>query len=174
MEISPGLRVLLILHLTFSRTAGLGVTQPEMVTAEVGESVTITCSFTSEFPAYSVTWTIGCNSPEKLQDNPCYQHRANITTQDNVRTPHSSELPIYEGKIILTINNLTENDSLMFCCHIKTNKKTGTGAGTRLEVTPRSFPTECSHKVFLSAEIIRITCLIILIILLGLAVKTSC
>ncbi|XP_075178635.1 uncharacterized protein LOC142250367 [Anomaloglossus baeobatrachus] len=120
----------------------LVVTQPETVTAEDGESVTITCSFTSKFSAYSVTWTIGCNSTENLQHNPCYQRRVNISFPDAVQTSHSSQVPTYEGKTAITINKLTENDSGTFCCHIRSGGKIETGAGTKLEVTLRASPEE--------------------------------
>ncbi|XP_073494097.1 uncharacterized protein [Phyllobates terribilis] len=128
--------------LTGAVQAGLVVTQPEGVTADVGKSVTITCSFTSESPSYSVTWSIGCNSTENLRYNLCYQRRVNLSFPDAVKTPQNSEVPNYEGKTTITINNLTENDSGRFCCHITSGRKTGKGAGTRLEVTPRSFSAE--------------------------------
>ncbi|XP_073405491.1 uncharacterized protein [Dendrobates tinctorius] len=117
---------------------GLVVTQPENVTAEAGKSVAITCSFTSKFTAYSVTWSIGCNSTENLQNSPCYKHRVNISFPDAVHIPQSSQVPTYEGKTTITIYNLVENDSGRFCCHIRSGRKTATGNGTRLEVTPGS------------------------------------
>ncbi|KAM4019582.1 immunoglobulin superfamily member 6-like [Anomaloglossus baeobatrachus] len=138
--------IIFSLWLTGTIQGRLVVTQPAMVKAEVGESVTITCSFTSEFPAYSVTWTIGCNSTEKLQNNPCYQQRVNISFPDAVQTPDSSQVPTYEGKTAITINKLTENDSGTFCCHIKTNKEPETGAGTRLKVTTRPSPKGKQNK----------------------------
>ncbi|XP_073498526.1 uncharacterized protein [Phyllobates terribilis] len=122
--------------------AGVVATQQENVTAEAGKSVTIICSFTSKFPAYSVTWSIGCNSTENIQNNPCYWRRVNLSFPDAVQRPQNSEVLIYEGNTTITINNLTENDSGRFCCHITSGRKTGTGAGTKLEVTPRSFCTE--------------------------------
>ncbi|XP_077137667.1 uncharacterized protein LOC143803784 [Ranitomeya variabilis] len=168
MKISSGLGFLLIIHQMFSRTAGLLVKQPENMTAEAGESVTITCSFKYVVNSFSVTWTV-CNNTGNLKDNPCLQRRLNFSTQGN-----ESQVTTYERKSMLTIVNLTENDSLKFCCHILTNTKSGTGAGTRLEITPRSFPTVCIHKVFLLVEILRIICLVILITFLGFAMKMSC
>ncbi|XP_077148625.1 uncharacterized protein LOC143809441 [Ranitomeya variabilis] len=179
MELSGTLFIFSLLGLVLQIGAveeGVVVTQPENVTAEVGKSVTITCSFTSKFTAYSVTWSIGCNSTQNLQDSPCYQHRVNISFPDAVQIPQSSQVPTYEGKTTITINNLMETDSGRFCCHIRSGRKTGTGTGTRLEITPSSFSADrvCRHKVFLPVEILRIICLIILITLLGIVVKKSC
>ncbi|XP_073405098.1 uncharacterized protein [Dendrobates tinctorius] len=109
------------------------------MTEEVGKSVTITCLFKSESPSYSVTWSIGCNSNQAIQDNPCYQRRVNISSPDAVQTPYNAQVNTYQGNTTITINNLTENDSGTFCCHITSGRKNGTGAGTRLEVTRKSF-----------------------------------
>ncbi|XP_044162301.1 myelin protein P0-like [Bufo gargarizans] len=180
MEASSLLHFLLIVHLTFSRSAVNGqkqvvVTQPEVVRAEAGGTVAITCSFASYIPSYSVTWTLGCNTSEKLQDLTCFQRRINISSPDPGQTPHSPHgEPNYEVNVTIIIINLTESDSGTFCCHVKTPNMAGTGPGTRLEVTPRSIPAEPIQAVCLLVEIIHIACLIILIILLGIAVKKSC
>ncbi|CAN2390966.1 hypothetical protein PRIEUP_LOCUS1003, partial [Pristimantis euphronides] len=122
----------------------LVVTQQEMVTAEAGGSVTMSCVFTAMSPKYSATWTLGC-SPDALplQGLPCFQHRVNISTQDPVQTLYGLDVHSYEITTAMTIINLTENDSGTFYCHIKmADDKTGTGNGTRLEVTPRSRPAD--------------------------------
>ncbi|XP_069799183.1 tyrosine-protein phosphatase non-receptor type substrate 1-like [Dendropsophus ebraccatus] len=184
MEMLSMLRLLVILHLIFSGTSvnrqkHLVVTQPEMVQAEAGESVTINCSFTSKSPSYSARWTIGCNHTVSLQDHPCFQHRVKLTSLDPNQTSHGQESNSTQETAI-TITNVTENDSGRICCHIRTtDRETGTGVGTRLVITARSSAAESNNKesdnrVPLLVEITRITCLFILIILLAIAVKTSC
>ncbi|XP_069602608.1 immunoglobulin superfamily member 6-like [Ranitomeya imitator] len=161
--------VIFSILLTGAVQEGLVVTQPENMTAEVGKSVTINCSFTSESPSYSVTWSIGCIITQNLQYNPCYQRRVNISFQDAVQTPHKSKEPTYEGKTTITINNLTENDSGKFCCHINSVSKTGTGTGTRLEVTRKSCFSGREHQAPLkmyifSAVIGAEACVIVILI----------
>ncbi|XP_071980485.1 natural cytotoxicity triggering receptor 3 [Engystomops pustulosus] len=174
MEISSLLKILLVAHHIFFRTAVYGqtqlvVTQPEMVQAQAGDSVNISCSFTSSSPTYTVTWTVGALL---LQDHPCFQHRVKVSTPDHNQT---NKVHSYESQTTVTVLNLTENDSGIFFCHVKTgDRETGTGPGTTLVVNHRSLSAESFNMLLVVMEIIRIICLVILIILLGLAVKKSC
>ncbi|XP_066435950.1 uncharacterized protein [Eleutherodactylus coqui] len=119
----------------------LVVTQQEMVKAESGGSVNISCSSMALYPVYSVEWTLGCNLTTSLTDLPYFQYRVKLFTTDPVQAPQSPQVPTYEIKATLTIINLTENDSGRFCCHVMLGGgKKGTGNGTRLEVAPRSCP----------------------------------
>ncbi|PIN96678.1 hypothetical protein AB205_0211540 [Aquarana catesbeiana] len=87
----------------------------------------------------------------------------------------------------MTIVSLTENDAGIYCCHIQTaHGQKGDGTGTILKVIPslqiagQVCPTttpqiyEDCHFVFVVMESLRITCLIILIVLLGLTLKKIC
>ncbi|XP_077148631.1 uncharacterized protein LOC143809447 [Ranitomeya variabilis] len=174
MELSVTLSIISLLGLVLQIGAvheRLVVTQPENVTAEAGKSVTINCSFTSKFTAYSVTWSIGCNSTENLQNSPCYQHRVNISFPDAVQIPQSSQVSTYEGKTTITIHNLMENDSGWFCCHIRSGPDTGTGAGTRLKVTPRSSssgePNQEIWKMYILYAVIGAEACVIVILIAG-------
>ncbi|XP_075117090.1 olfactory receptor 6C1-like [Leptodactylus fuscus] len=97
-------------------------THPEFLFARSGDNVNMNC--TASFPTtpFSVFWTLDCDDPTLLGDH-----------------------QLYKGRVIfrflsrrITIENVTERDSGMYCCHVETaDGKRYPGNGTWLEVTKR-------------------------------------
>eukprot|EP00079_Xenopus_tropicalis_P038116 XP_017951887.1 PREDICTED: uncharacterized protein LOC105948081 [Xenopus tropicalis] len=101
------------------------VKQPELLTAEVGGSVTINCTF-DKSDAVSVTWSV-CEEGIDLKKHSCYKHRVRFEDK-------------YHREI--TITNLTENDSAKYCCIVESNNKKTSGNGTMVKVTAKTCPKE--------------------------------
>ncbi|OCT67900.1 hypothetical protein XELAEV_18039198mg [Xenopus laevis] len=140
----------------------LVVKQPEHLTAELGGSVTINCTFEADYNTYSVMWFLGCENKSNLLDHPCYKHRVRF---DNKKRQ-------------VIIFNLTESDSGMYCCNVEVaNGKKGAGNGTRVEVKQRQCKAEiytCKlGAIWLSMEVLRISALIVLIVLVTILIRKS-
>ncbi|XP_075042038.1 uncharacterized protein LOC142101484 [Mixophyes fleayi] len=130
----------------------LVVTQTKVHKAAAGESVTTTCSFVTSYPSYTVRWTLGCDNRVYLSDQPYYKHRIRVSSLESNQTKHG--LGMSEVQTSITIANLTENDSGTFCCHVELARgEKGTGDGTRLEVTPRSYTEDPNRRLEMEKEI---------------------
>ncbi|XP_018420261.1 PREDICTED: uncharacterized protein LOC108793732 [Nanorana parkeri] len=134
------------------------VEQPPFIIAEKESSVTIECKVSSLSSSFSVFWTLGC------------EERRLVGKESRVT---------YESlNRVITISNLTEFDSGIYCCLAETVEgKLVRGNGTRLEVTKTSCSADPCHcekgALLLTMEILRVIALIILIILLIIAIRSS-
>ncbi|XP_077315501.1 uncharacterized protein LOC143935450 [Lithobates pipiens] len=114
--------------------AFINITQQEIMNVEAGQSVNITCSFVFDSPSFTAKWTRGCNHSVSLSDQTCYNGR--ISSNSDLTT--ESGTLCYKINSILTIVNVLEIDSGIYCCHIQTVRgQMGIGSGTRLEVIQR-------------------------------------
>ncbi|KAM4019834.1 polymeric immunoglobulin receptor-like [Anomaloglossus baeobatrachus] len=129
---------------------------PQILKAEAGESVTIKCPIIPDTSRFSPVWTFGYER-ENLSHHQRYKNRTKLG----------------EFNMEITISNLTKEDSGIYFCHYRSITKAA-DSGVVLEVIATPDPAGCSRQVSPPVEIIRITCLIILILLLSFAVKTSC
>ncbi|XP_040261876.1 uncharacterized protein LOC120977818 [Bufo bufo] len=118
------LLTMIILHLLFSRATGGKILNmekyPDYIVTQSGDNVNINC--TMKFPGtpYTVHWTLDCDGSTLLKDHPLYNGRVNFSSLR------------YE----ITIQNVTEQDSRMYCCHVETaDGKIQAGRGIRLQVT---------------------------------------
>ncbi|XP_068105499.1 signal-regulatory protein beta-2-like [Hyperolius riggenbachi] len=102
--------------------------QPAVVSAQSGESVTIECNVTNKSSAYFVTWSLGCGNRTPL--------------------PNSDRVLYRSSNQHITIQNLTEEDSGTYYCHVE-GAEMGlvSGNGTRLKVTGKPCPTDKRRKV---------------------------
>ncbi|XP_041428823.1 uncharacterized protein LOC121397053 [Xenopus laevis] len=108
----------------------LKVEQPERLTAEVGGSVTINCTFVNKNYAFSVTWSV-CEEATDLKNHSCFKQR--VWFED-------------EYHRIITISNLTENDSAKYCCSVESSNKKEAGKGTIVHVMQKQCATETWTK----------------------------
>ncbi|XP_068103900.1 uncharacterized protein [Hyperolius riggenbachi] len=139
------------------------VKQPKFLQGEVGQSVTIICQLEPEQKTFSANWTVGCKN-ESLADHQHYRNRVSLSWDH----------------LNVTITSLTEEDSGIYHCNIR-NVKTAKRPGTMLYVTPLSTAKEApsaGHNwnmgKLVIMETLRISCLIILIILLTVTIMMSC
>lgn len=106
---------------------------------EAGQSVNITCSFVYDSPSFTVKWTRGCDHSVSLSDQTCYNGRINHSDAEFTMITTDSGTSFCKRNSILTIVNVMEIDSGIYCCHIQTVRgHKGDGSGTRLEVIPRT------------------------------------
>ncbi|XP_077338921.1 signal-regulatory protein beta-2 [Lithobates pipiens] len=189
MAISSLFMTIFTQHLILSMIAegkAIVIRQQEFMTAKAGQSVTINCSFVYDSPSYTARWTRGCNHSVLLSDQTCYNGRISHSDVDPRNITTDSGPLCCKRYSTMTIFNLTENDSGIYCCHIQTaHGQKGDGTGTILKVIPKLQPDQvCNtttpqmyedcHVVFVVMESFRIICLIILIVLLGLTLKKIC
>ncbi|XP_072287330.1 hepatitis A virus cellular receptor 2 homolog [Pyxicephalus adspersus] len=153
----------LIIHMSAASKTVLDVKQPEVIAAEPGQSAAITCSFVYDSPSYTAKWTRGCDNSLPLTDPNHSNGRIKTTHRGSSST--ESESPCCERYFILTIANVTENDSGTYCCHIQTaHGQDGVGLGTKLEITQKVYIADGGHKVLYN--VMESFCLIILSALL--------
>ncbi|XP_073454006.1 uncharacterized protein [Aquarana catesbeiana] len=99
------------------------VEQPILITAEPENNVTIECKVTHQMHFAHVTWTLGCEGGQPIREG--------------------GKVVYSSSKHKITIMNLTESDSGIYCCHVEiVDGKKARGKGTRLEVTN----TSCSES----------------------------
>ncbi|XP_072286887.1 uncharacterized protein [Pyxicephalus adspersus] len=98
------------------RGSHIMVKQPALITAELGGNVTIECNVTTSISSYAISWTLGCEMGQ-LVNKSC---RVTFKSLNH----------------LITISNLAESDSGIYCCLIETTEgKLIKGNGTRLKVT---------------------------------------
>ncbi|CAH2314386.1 tyrosine- phosphatase non-receptor type substrate 1-like isoform X3 [Pelobates cultripes] len=115
----------------------LVVEQSLAVKIEVRTSVTINCTFKTQGSSFSVRWYLGCDELTPLETLTSYRNRVSFQNLNRQ----------------LTLSNLTESDSGTYYCHVElANGKTGTGNGTRLEVSPRQCNSAVNAKDLLVVE----------------------
>lgn len=156
---------IVILYLAFHQSEGDNirtvVDQPPFVYAQTGGSMTIECKVSFQSSSFSVFWTLGC------EDKRLIGKEGRVTYESLNR--------------VITISNLTEADSGIYCCLVETAEgKSARGNGTRLNVTKTSCsaPADTCYcekgALLLTVEILRVMALIILIILLSIVIWKSC
>lgn len=80
------------------------------------------CTMNFPITPFSVIWTLDCDDPTLLGDHHLYKGRVNFH--------------FFNRQI--TILNVTEQDSRIYCCHVETaDGKRKSGNGTWLEVTKK-------------------------------------
>ncbi|KAG8552810.1 hypothetical protein GDO81_003082 [Engystomops pustulosus] len=161
MKISPVIFLIAALKMTAGQKNSTRVRQP-ILKLRAGTSVTIKCPFSPDTSFFSVLWTYGFEN-EHLSQHQYYRNRVTISN----------------SSLEMTISDLTEEDSGIYCCQVESGKKIQ-AVGAIVEVIPTSGPSkepgcpECpSGSMWLVLEIVRVINIFILFILLILAVKTS-
>ncbi|CAM4668925.1 unnamed protein product [Caretta caretta] len=109
---------------------GLTVLQsPAVLQASPGETVNLSCSFENRQGSVAkASWT---RAPGVVLEShhPFYKGRLNVSDLDLLR----------KGEATLTLSELEKRDSGLYQCHISNRQgESGTGAGTKLQVTGRN------------------------------------
>ncbi|XP_074975161.1 CD276 antigen-like [Caretta caretta] len=109
---------------------GLTVLQsPAVLRASPGETVNLSCSFENRQGSVAkASWT---RAPGVVLEShhPFYKGRLNVSDLDLLR----------KGEATLTLSELEKRDSGLYQCHISNRQgESGTGAGTKLQVTGRN------------------------------------
>ncbi|XP_044162299.1 uncharacterized protein LOC122946623 [Bufo gargarizans] len=157
------LLTVIILHLLFSRATGGKIQNmkkhPGYILTQSGDNVNINCP--NDFPRspFTLLWTLDCDDSTLLQDHPLYKGRVIFSS----------------GKHQMTIQNVTEQDSRMYCCHLKAaDGKIQAGRRIRLQVTNKLEDSlghqETGHEKYILYTVIGAEAFVI-IILIAVVIK---
>ncbi|CAM5105291.1 unnamed protein product [Natator depressus] len=146
MEPPPALSTVLCIVLFIpSWEAGLTVLQSPVVRAYVGETATLSCSFTNRWGSVAnVRWT---RVPGVVLEShhPFYKGRLSMSGLDLFRN----------GQATLTLSELEKWDSGLYQCHVSIRQgESGTGAGTELQVMERK-QSDTGLTVLQSSAVLR-------------------
>ncbi|XP_044124771.1 uncharacterized protein LOC122919673 isoform X2 [Bufo gargarizans] len=93
---------------------------PGYILTQSGDNVNINCTFKIPRTPFTLHWTLDCDDSTLLKDLPLYKGRVNFSSV------------IHQ----MTIQNVTEQDSRMYCFHVKTSDgEIQAGRGIKLQVT---------------------------------------